>query len=70
MTTFLEKISFDKFFKTALLILISYFLFLFTKIAKRTEKGDDFARFQLNIEEQLIFDTKTGESRIFNYPTK
>lgn len=70
MTTFFEKNSFDKFFKTALLILISYFLFLLTQIATKAEKPDDFARFQLHIDDQIIFDTKTGESKKFNYPSK
>ena len=68
MTAFFQKISFDKIFKITLLVLISYFLFLLTNIANRTKKEGDVGRFQLLLRDDLIFDTKTGESIKFKYP--
>ena len=76
MTTFFQRISFDKFFKTCLLVLMLYFSLLLSKIANRAEKESNFERFQLHLNEnafgrdEFIFDTRTGETILFEHPSK
>jgi hypothetical protein len=55
----MRQITFDKVFKTILLISIGYFLFIMTEIANQLRANSDVGRFQL-IDRHHVIDTKTG----------
>lgn len=57
----LRNLTFDKFFKIALLLLISYFLFILIEISRTMRQNVDVGRFQFEHQGFRIFDTKTGE---------
>lgn len=60
MKSYMGQITFDKVFKTILLILIGYFLFIMTEIANQLRINSDVGRFQF-IDRHHMIDTKTGE---------
>ena len=64
----MKKISFNTFFKSIILLLAAYFLFLLTKIANSIEKSSEIGRFQFFPDRDLIIDSKTGKIYNTNRP--
>lgn len=62
----LKTLNFDVVFKTILLFLIAYFLFLLTNIAKQLKIPSDIGRYQFHTDKEIIIDTKTGETKYAN----
>lgn len=63
MKTIFDKINFNLLFKIAILISITYFLYVLTLIATHLKNNEDVGRFQYHNQEFLYMDTKTGTTK-------
>lgn len=56
-----KQFTFDRIFKTVLLIFISYFLFLLSNIASTMRINSEIGRYKLGNDGLAAIDTKTGK---------
>lgn len=64
----LSKINFDTLFKVILLVFITYFLFLLTKISMQLKDNSDVGRYQFHTDKPYLLDTKTGVIKRYPRP--